>query len=58
MLEIWVDQVDGPHGLDLRYPGIGNAHYWTTSNSILTPDGRAMDVLPVPVIEVQGIQPK
>lgn len=58
MLEYWVAHEDGPHGLDLRMPDIGNAHYWTSSNSILTPDGRKMDVLPVPVIEVQGIQPK
>lgn len=58
MIEFWIGHEDGPHGLDLRHPDIGNAHYWTSSNSILTPDGRKMDVLPVPVIEVQGIQPK
>jgi hypothetical protein len=58
MIEYWIDRQIGPHGLDLRSPGIGNDHYWTSSNSILTPDGRKMDVLPVPVIEVQGVQPK
>lgn len=58
MIEYWIDRQIGPHGLDLRSPGIGNDHYWTSSKSIVTPDGRQMDVLPVPVIEVQGIQPK
>lgn len=58
MIEYWVTHQDGPHGIDLRMPEIGNAHYWTSSNSIVTPDGRHMDVLPVPVIEVQGVQPK
>lgn len=58
MIEYWIGHEDGPHGLDLRMPGIGNAHYWSSSQSILTPDGRRLDVLPVPVIEVQGVQPK
>ncbi len=58
MIEAWVWHDDGPNGLDLRMPGIGNGHYWTSSGSILVPDGRQMNVLPVPVIEVQGVQPK
>jgi hypothetical protein len=56
-VEVWRNASKGPFGLDLRMPGINNAHYWTTSSSIIIPDGRKMNVLPVPVIEVQGVQP-
>jgi hypothetical protein len=56
-VEAWLNASQGPFGLDLRMPGINNAHYWTTSGSLIVPDGRKMNVLPVPVIEVQGVQP-
>jgi hypothetical protein len=56
-VEDWLNATKGPFGIDLRMPGINNAHFWTTSSSIIIPDGRKMNVLPVPVIEVQGVQP-
>jgi hypothetical protein len=38
---------------DLR--NYGAPHFYADSTLIRTPDGRTMDVLPVPVIEVQGV---
>jgi len=33
----------------------GAAHFYVDSTKVRTPDGRVMNVLPVPVIEVQGV---
>ena len=38
---------------DLR--NYGAPHFYADSTLIRTPDGRTMDILPVPVIEVQGV---
>jgi len=38
---------------DLR--NYGAPHFYADSTLIRTPDGRTMDVLPIPVIEVQGV---
>lgn len=39
--------------VDLRY--YGSPHFWTDSTLVKTPWGTTLDVLPVPVIEVQGV---
>ena len=47
---------DGQAGtVDLRQPPINNSTFYAESTLVRVPDGRVMNVLPVPVIEVQGV---
>ena len=63
-IEDWETDHLGVNGFDMRSPdvrtvaGPAPAHYWVTNTLVQVPDGRVLYVLPVPVIEIQGLEEK
>jgi hypothetical protein len=63
-VEFWETEHIGVNGFDMRSPdvktveGPAPTHYWVNNTQVQLPDGRVLYVLPVPVIEIQGLEQK